>query len=284
MIHPIIFNKTNARSLFDKMQHLFLMGYAMLMSSLEPTRHATVSTAYRSTSCSAPLTSQEREHINSGAWFSTLSPSLRHDIMRCARVTRYRSGDCIAAQAESSAHWMACAKGAVRVGMVAHNGQPLTLDYVAPGHWLGDAGLLDDEPCLNDLHAHGDTTTLQVTRRDFMVLFYAHEEFRRALLHMQRAQAQQLCEKIDDLKTQGLGSRLAKVLLASAEQHGEPLANGLRAGLQLPQRQLAHWVGASRQRVNEHLKRMENKQLIRQEAGGVVVQDRQALQRLAQSM
>ncbi|MDP5116689.1 MAG: Crp/Fnr family transcriptional regulator, partial [Burkholderiaceae bacterium] len=34
------------------------------------------------------LTIEEREAINTGRWFSSLSPSLRHDILRCAYVKR----------------------------------------------------------------------------------------------------------------------------------------------------------------------------------------------------
>ena len=42
------------------------------------------------------LTIEERAAINAGRWFTTLSPSLRHDILRCAFVKRYRDGDMIA--------------------------------------------------------------------------------------------------------------------------------------------------------------------------------------------
>lgn len=255
----------------------------MLMSTHPSLHRAGVALPLRSTLCSTPLTSQERACINAGAWFASLSPMLRHDILRCARVQRYRSGDCIAAQSESAAQWLACAQGTVRVGLSTLSGRTLTLDYVEPGQWLGDAGLLDDEPVLQDLHAHGDTTILHITRRDFKALFYAHEEFRAALLRKQRAHTQLLYDKVDDLKTLGLGARLAKIVLEMTEQHGESAHNGLRTGLQLPQRQLADWVGASRQRVNEHLKRMEAQQLICQQAGTLVVRDRAALQRMAQA-
>ena len=44
------------------------------------------------------LTIEEREAINSGRWFSSLSPSLRHDILRCAYVKRYKDGELIAAR------------------------------------------------------------------------------------------------------------------------------------------------------------------------------------------
>ena len=35
------------------------------------------------------LTIEERAAINNGRWFSALSPSLRHDILRCAFAKRY---------------------------------------------------------------------------------------------------------------------------------------------------------------------------------------------------
>ena len=39
------------------------------------------------------LTIEEREAINGGRWFSSLSPSLRHDILRCAFVKRFKDGE-----------------------------------------------------------------------------------------------------------------------------------------------------------------------------------------------
>ena len=61
------------------------------------------------------LTIEERSAINSGRWFSALSPSLKHDILRCAYVKRHRDGDLIAARGEPPEEWIACAKGAVPV-------------------------------------------------------------------------------------------------------------------------------------------------------------------------
>ena len=51
------------------------------------------------------LTIEERAAINNGRWFASLSPSLRHDILRCAYPKRYKDGDLICARgdpAESS--------------------------------------------------------------------------------------------------------------------------------------------------------------------------------------
>ena len=46
------------------------------------------------------LTIEEREAINTGRWFSSLSPSLRHDILRCAYVKRYKDGELIVARGD----------------------------------------------------------------------------------------------------------------------------------------------------------------------------------------
>ena len=47
------------------------------------------------------LTLEEREAINAGRWFSTLSPTLKHDILRCAYVKRFKDGALICARGEA---------------------------------------------------------------------------------------------------------------------------------------------------------------------------------------
>ena len=72
------------------------------------------------------LTVEERESINAGRWFSSLSPSLRHDILRCAYVKRLKDGDLITARGDPAEEWMACAKGAVRVSSTSLSGKQIT--------------------------------------------------------------------------------------------------------------------------------------------------------------
>jgi len=105
------------------------------------------------------LTMEERECINAGRWFSSLSPSLRHDILRCAYVKRYKDGELIAARGEPPEQWIACAKGAVRVSSTSVSGKLITLTYVEPGIWFGDVSIFDGDRRTHDAYAHGETTT-----------------------------------------------------------------------------------------------------------------------------
>ena len=226
------------------------------------------------------LTIDERAAINSGRWFSTLSPALRHDILRCAYVKRFKDGDLIAARGEAPEEWIACARGAVRVSSTSLSGKQITLTYVEPGIWFGDVAIFDGDRRTHDAYAHDSTTILCVARADLRKILAQHVELYEALLRLHARRIRQLFGLVEDLNTLPLRSRLAKQLLHLMRSYGVPsLSDGgeIRIGLHLAQEELAQLLGASRQRVNQELKAMEREEAIRIEQGGLVVRNRDLL-------
>ena len=229
------------------------------------------------------LTIDEREAINAGRWFSTLSPSLRHDILRCAYVKRYKDGELISARGDPPEEWIACARGAVRVSSTSISGKKITLTYVEPGIWFGDVSIFDGDRRTHDAYAHGETTILCVAKADFRKILAAHVELYEAMLRLHARRIRQLYGLVEDLNTLPLRARLAKQLLHLVRSYGVPsLSNAreVRISLQLAQEELAQLLGASRQRVNQELKSMEREVAIRIEPGGLIVRNREALMRI----
>ena len=232
------------------------------------------------------LSMEERAAINAGRWFASLSPTLRHDILRCAYVKRHKDGDLITARGEVPLEWIACAKGAVRVSSTSISGKLVTLTYVEPGAWFGDVSIFDGDRRTHDAYAHGDTTTLCVAKADFKKILDQHVELYDALLRRYARRVRQLYGLVEDLNTLPLRARLAKQLLHLVRSYGVPsLSDGadIRIGLQLAQEELAQLLGASRQRVNQELKTMEREEMIRIEPGGLVVRNRAALMRVTEA-
>ncbi|MCL1961040.1 MAG: Crp/Fnr family transcriptional regulator [Desulfovibrionaceae bacterium] len=230
------------------------------------------------------LTMEEREAINSGRWFSSLSPSLRHDILRCAYVKRFQDGELISARGELPVRWIACAKGAVRVGSTTLTGKQITLTYVEPGVWFGDVAMFDGDRRTHDAYAHGDTTILCVARTDFNKILSQHSELYEALLRLQARRIRLLFGQVEDLNTLPLRARLAKQLGHLLRTYGAPSPSAddeVRITLQLAQEELAQLLGASRQRVNQELKTMEREGVLRIDPAGLVVRDRAALRRIS---
>ncbi len=229
------------------------------------------------------LTIDERAAINAGRWFSSLSPTLRHDILRCAYVRRYKDSDLISARGETPQEWIACAKGAVRVSSTSISGKQVTLTYVEPGVWFGDVAIFDGDRRTHDAYAHGDTTLLCVSRGDFKNILSQHVELYEALLRLHARRIRQLYGLVEDLNTLPLRARLAKQLVHLVRTYGVPVTGDgveMRIGLHLAQEELAQLLGASRQRVNQELKTMEREDTIRIESAGVVIRNHPALLRI----
>ena len=232
------------------------------------------------------LNAEEREAINHGRWFSSLSPALRHDILRCAYVKRYKDGELISARGDAPDEWISCARGAIRVSSTSITGKQITLTYVEPGIWLGDVAIFDGERRTHDSYAHGDSTLLCVSRFDFRKILSQHVELYEALLRLNARRIRQLFGLVEDLNTLPLRARLAKQLLHLMRSYGVPSLSDsqeVRIGLQLAQEELAQLLGASRQRVNQELKSMEREGAIRVEAAGLVVRDRASLLRISEA-
>ena len=232
------------------------------------------------------LTIDEREAINGGRWFSTLSPSLRHDILRCAYVKRYKDSELIAARGDPPEEWIACARGAVRVSSTSISGKQITLTYVEPGIWFGDVSIFDGDRRTHDAYAHGESTVLCVAKADFKKILASHVELYEAMLRLHARRIRQLYGLVEDLNTLPLRARLAKQLLHLVRSYGVPSlshATEVRIGLHLAQEELAQLLGASRQRVNQELKSMEREEAIRVEPAGLIVRNREALLRIIES-
>ena len=232
------------------------------------------------------LNIEERAAINSGRWFSSLSPSLRHDILRCAYVKRFRDGGLITARGDPPDEWIACARGAVRVSSTSISGKQITLTYVEPGIWFGDVAIFDGDRRTHDAYAHGESTILCVARADFKKILATHVELYEAMLRLHARRIRQLFGLVEDLNTLPLRARLAKQLVHLVRSYGVPSladAREMRISLHLAQEELAQLLGASRQRVNQELKAMEREESIRIEPGGLVIRNRDALMRISEA-
>lgn len=223
------------------------------------------------------LTIEERQHIESGPWFSKLSKPLQQDILSRAVVRRLDDGAPLASRGSEAQDWVGVAKGAVRVSSVSLSGKQITLTYAEPGTWFGDIALFDGLPRTHDANAHGPTTLLAVNKANFHALLGNHVELYDALLRLNCRRLRLLFDTVEDLATKPLQSRLAKQLLVLARAYGIEHGDGTRIGLQLAQEDLAQMLGASRQRVNQELKGFERQGALRVEPARLVVLDKDKL-------
>lgn len=228
------------------------------------------------------LTLIEQDHIDSGPWFSKLSPALREAILGRSQARRHADGEQLSVRGALPDEWWGVAKGAVRVSSVSLSGKQVTLTYVEPGTWFGDISLFDGLPRTHDASTHGETTLLVVRKADFRELLSQHVELYDALLRLQCRRLRLMFDMFEDLNTRPLAARLAKQILLLARSYGIAQGEEVRIGLQLAQEDLAQLLGASRQRVNQELKGFERDGAVRVEPTRLVVLSKEKLLAIAE--
>jgi CRP/FNR family transcriptional regulator, cyclic AMP receptor protein len=228
------------------------------------------------------LTIDELHNIESGAWFSKLSPALKSAILARAVVRRLSDGDPLATRGSPAEEWCGVARGAVRISSVSLSGKQITLTYAEPGTWFGDIALFDGLPRTHDADAHGQTTMLVVRKPDFKWLLAQHPELYEALLRLNCRRLRLMFDQFEDLNTRPLQARLARQILLLAKSYGIAQGEEIRIGLALAQEDLAQLLGASRQRVNQELKGFEREGAVRVEPTRLVVLSRDKLLHIAE--
>jgi len=230
------------------------------------------------------LSPEERQALNGGRWFASLSASLRHDLVRHGVMRRFRDGDRVFAQGRDATSWAVVVRGNVRVSTSHASGKQLTLCYMRPGLWFCDVSVLHDEPRTYEAHAHGPVAMLMVALEDARGLLRLHQELYGALLRLHAGRTRQLFELLQDLQTLSLRARIAKQFTLLARRCGTPslrYAGEIRIALQFGQEELAQLVSASRQRVNRELQELRAEGLLGMEHGRWLVRDLAGLQKAA---
>lgn len=230
------------------------------------------------------LSREERLALNGGRWFASLSPSLRHDLVRHGVVRRFADGEPIFLRGQEAACWAAVVRGNVRVSTSHASGKQLSLCYVRPGLWFCDISVLHGEPRSYDAHAHGAAAMLMVSHQHAQAVLQEHQELYGALLRLHASRTRQLFALLEDLHTLPLRARIARQFTVLARNYGVPSLRNpaeTRITLQLGQEELAQLVGASRQRVNRELQQLRAEGLLGMEQSRWLVKDVAGMHRVA---
>ncbi|SFK37942.1 cAMP-binding domain of CRP or a regulatory subunit of cAMP-dependent protein kinases [Methylocapsa palsarum] len=169
-----------------------------------------------------------------------------------------------------------------RVSNVSRTGQETVLDYYGPGAWFGEVSAIDGLPRVHDARAHESATVLHLTTSDLDDLMILHPVLSRALLRLQALRLRLLLVALETYSAQSMEQRLANRLLMLAISFGVATTKGLKIKLHLPQETLAQLIGATRQGVNQILKKWEAEGTIGQRYGRILLLDQARLEKLAQ--
>jgi len=141
--------------------------------------------------------------------------------------------------------------GAVKVMIDDEDGHQITLAFLGPGDTVGEMSLVEADTRTANVITLEESTFLWLDRSSFLRCLDTMPRLDRNLVGQLSARLRQANEKIRDLTTMDVASRVARQLLAVARLYGQTAADGtIRVPLPLTQTEVAEMVGATRERVN----------------------------------
>jgi CRP-like cAMP-binding protein len=178
------------------------------------------------------------------------------------------------------------ASGRVRISASGAGGREVFLNIMEPGDTFGEIAVMDGLPRTAGATALDPTALVVLKRTDFLGLL---EREPRLAIHLLMLLCQRLrwtSELVEESAFLSGTARLAKRLLILASLHGRPAetAPGTGAGsmeLRISQADLAHFLGVSRQVVNQHLGEWSKFGWVELGRGRIVIQQPEELRKIA---
>jgi CRP/FNR family cyclic AMP-dependent transcriptional regulator len=171
--------------------------------------------------------------------------------------------------------------GSLKVTAVGADGKDVVFSLMRPGEVVGEIALLDSEPRSATMVAVEATNLVTLHRRDFVPFLEKHPRVAIGLAAVMAARVRRLSERTEDRQTMPLPARIAKRLLALAQEHGKRPVVGGPVEIRLPQQDLADLVGTTRESVNKHLRVWEEAGIVTLGRGRVVIAQPKLLAEIA---
>jgi len=164
-------------------------------------------------------------------------------------------------------------RGVVRTHRTSLAGREHVLAYLGPGESFGLVPALDGGPHLASVDAVTDTTFYVIPCEHFRRIVREHPGVALAVLERLASEVRRLSDVVEDLALHTVRTRLARFLLAQAEE--------AQPSHRWTQEEIAAHIGTVREMVGRTLRAFAATGLIRRERGRVVVVDREGLEREA---
>jgi CRP-like cAMP-binding protein len=233
------------------------------------------------------MVGDRRERLRDALADSDVFGSLTDDeldrLIAYGNVVRHPKSRSILQKGDAGDSLMVVLSGRVKISNVSTEGKEAVLNLIEPGQSFGELALFDGKPRSADATAIEPTELFVLRRADVLAFIERHPEVAFRTIGVLCERVRRTSELLEESITLTMPARLARGLLRLARAYGRPSPDGLVIELKLSQRELGGYIGLARENINRQLMQWRQEGLLTVEEGRIVVLDRKALERIAES-
>ena len=207
-------------------------------------------------------------------WLQALQRDERERAAADLKTVQVDTGELLCRVGRPATYWFGVIDGLLKMSNDTAMGIPITFTGVPPGGWFGEGTCIKREAYRYNIQALRKSRVAGLSVATFHWLLERSIPFNRYVMNQLNERLGQFIGAREIDRMNDPDARVARSLAALFHPLLYP---GVGTLLRITQQELGYLVGLSRQRVNEALHALQERQLIRIEYGGVRVLDLDAL-------
>lgn len=222
-----------------------------------------------------------KELLRAGRWFRALPGELQEGLISAAVLRPLSSGQRLFSRGDPPDGLFAVLDGAVRITATTESGKEALLALLEAPAWFGEIAVFDGRPRTHDAVADEDALVAQVPQTALDDLLEREPRYWRDFGRLVSSKLRLAFVAMEEIASLPLPARLARRLVVMAEGYGERHDRDSHRVLDVRQEQLALMLSTSRQTVNQLLKELAARGLLRLAYGQIDIVDLEGLRRAA---
>ena len=214
--------------------------------------------------------------LQSVPWLAHLLSDERDRIVPELRVSEAAPGDLVCRIGRPATYWFGVIDGLLKMNTVTDEGRAITYSGLAAGGWFGEGTVLKRESYRYNIQALRKSRVAGLPVDTFHWLLDHSIGFNRFVMNQLNERLSQFIGVVGAGRSASPEQRVARNLAALVNP---VLFPGVGEVLRITQQELAYLAGLSRQRVNEALRTLQERGVLRIEYGGLRIVQAQALRR-----
>jgi CRP-like cAMP-binding protein len=215
------------------------------------------------------------DFLKRNPYFSGLSPAALDVIAKVTFEKKIDRGEIFLLEGEADEVLYFVGSGAVKIFKTSAEGKEQILGIVRPGDSFNDVAVFDGGPNLSAAQAMGPVVIYGIRKANLEAIIRDYPQVATNVTRVLATRVRYLVSLVEDLSFKHVIGRIAKVLLQ--------YASGTEMGQRLTQQEMAAMTGTVREVVGRSLKVLEQEGAIKLDHHRIIIADREALMKMAET-
>ena len=206
------------------------------------------------------------------------------DILNVSQDRKRSNGEFFFLEDEAAATAYLLIEGKVKLTQLTPDGQQIILGYLIPGRVFGIIAVLKKVTYPVTAQAIGICEALTWDRKTLNALMDRYPRIAANALHIMAGQIREFQNRVRDLSTKRVETRIARTILRLARQSGKKVAEGVLIDLPLSRQDLAEMAGTTLYTVSRVISDWEKQEIVQSQRRRIVIRYPHGLVSIAEDL